>query len=193
MKEKLILGIDPGSLNAGFALIGAKEERGRPSSLKIYKTGTFKLASKIPFFERLSKLSQSFSDLVEDIENFEVALESLIHVKNVNSLAKLAQARGAILAALSQKTDRFYEYAPNLVKSTVSGYGLSSKKSLEKSLNFMFPEQSFSSHDESDALAIAICHYFQYSAPAGAQKTFKASTKKGSSLKGAFKHLLKEK
>lgn len=181
MAGKLILGIDPGSINVGYALIQSQRQQGAREQVQILKSGTLKMSSKTPFFERIQKIHLFFEDFCKDLEPFDVALESLIHVKNVSSLAKLAQARGVILASLSKNMADVAEYSPNLVKSTVSGYGFSSKQSVEKSLNFLFPTYSFQSHDESDALAIAMCHSFQY------DKVHTQVQKKGRSLKEAFK------
>lgn len=183
LSSDLILGIDPGSINAGYALI---KVTGR--TVEIIQSGTCKLKQKDDFFIRIKHLAEYFEKLVEGLPPFELSMESLIHVKNVSSLAKLAQARGAILSALGKGASSVHEYAPNLVKSTVSGYGLSSKQSLDKSLGFMFPNHTFETHDESDALAIALCHNFKrgLAQAAGSQAL---GRKKGRSLKESFKHL----
>jgi crossover junction endodeoxyribonuclease RuvC len=53
---------------------------------------------------------------------------------------------------------RVFEYAPNLVKASVTGHGHASKEAVDKALNMMFGKTSFKTTDESDALAIAVCH-----------------------------------
>lgn len=181
-QEKLILGVDPGSVNMGYALVKASSKK-----FKIIESGTLRLGSKEEFFSRISKIADFFQAFSSKNEPFELAMESLIHVKNVNSLAKLAQARGAMMAAVSAKSLGFHEYAPNLIKSTVSGYGLSNKTSVEKSLGFVFPDHTFSSHDESDALAVALCHAFIGGNPA--RSAVPRASKKARSLKDSFKHL----
>lgn len=182
--EKFILGVDPGSVSVGYALILASSQK-----FRIIKAGTLKLSSKDEFFNRIGEIAKFFNKFSKEHEAFELALESLIHVKNVSSLTKLSQARGAVIASVSTKVLTVHEYAPNLIKSTVSGYGLSSKASVEKSLNFVFPEHKFSSHDESDALAIALCHSFQ--GGAAAKGLGGKVSSRGKSLKDSFKHLLK--
>ena len=181
-QEKLILGVDPGSVNMGYALIEASTKK-----FKIVETGTLKLGSKEEFFNRISKIADFFKAFSNTHEPFELAMESLIHVKNVNSLAKLAQARGAMMASVSAKSLGFYEYAPNLIKSTVSGYGLSNKTSVQKSLGFVFPDHEFSTDDESDALSVALCHAFI--GGSSARAAVPKSTKRGRTLKESFKHL----
>jgi len=176
--ERTILGIDPGSINAGYAILETKEK-----SFKILDSGTCRMCPKIPFFKRLSMLHQFFSELTESINDFDLAIESLAYVKNVNSFGKLSQARGAIIAAIEPKATNIQEYPPNLVKSTVSGYGHASKQQIEKSLGFSVQKKDFQTHDESDAIAIALCHHFQRG-----QVVKVPVRRKGSrSLKSAFK------
>ena len=178
-----ILGLDPGSLKAGYALI---EISGKDTS--IISSGFVDLRGEKDFFLRLGLLNDFFLGfLKEHGSDFEVSVESLIHVKNVNSLAKLSQARGAMLSALISKGCKVYEYAPNLIKSSVAGYGHASKDSLAKALSFLFPQHSFSSDDESDALALALCH----SLYRGKAKDMGVRVGKKGGLKAALKHLEK--
>jgi crossover junction endodeoxyribonuclease RuvC len=176
--ERTVLGIDPGSQNAGYAIIETKEK-----SFKIIDSGVCKMNPKIGYFKRLSMLSDFFLELTENVQKFDLAIESLAYVKNVNSFGKLAQARGAILAVLEPRAERIHEYPPNLIKSTVSGYGHASKQHIEKSLGFSIKNKDFRTHDESDAIAVALCHHFQRG-----QITKCITKQKGSrSLKAAFK------
>jgi crossover junction endodeoxyribonuclease RuvC len=178
-----ILGIDPGSLKTGYALI---EINGKSTS--ILTSGFVDLRAEKDFFRRLSLLHTFFFEFVKSYgTSYEVSVESLIHVKNVNSLAKLAQARGAILSLLLNQGCDVYEYAPNLIKSAVSGHGHASKDSLAKALGFLFPQHSFSSDDESDALALALCHSLYRGRPKGV----KVGAQKKGNLKSALKHLEK--
>ena len=151
-----ILGIDPGSINAGYAVIKAQNR-----SFSVVNSGVCQLNSKTPFLERLPLLFDFFNNLCDPLIDFEVSIEALAFVKNPNSFGKLAQARGAILAALGSRPQSISEYSPNLVKSTVSGYGLASKQSLEKSLGFACKKKmNYTTNDESDAIALAICHHY---------------------------------
>ena len=80
-------------------------------------------------------------------------------MKGIEALSKLAQARGAMIAAFSQtKNGKIYEYAPNAIKSSVTGHGHADKESVDKAMSMMFGKMTFKTSDESDALAIAVCH-----------------------------------
>ncbi len=180
-----ILGLDPGSLKFGFALTKFEGK-----SINILTSGFLDLRKQDNFFKRLSMIHNFFNNFITSYgSDYSVSVESLIHVKNVSSLAKLSQARGAALSVLGSEGCAVSEYAPNLVKSAVSGHGFASKDSVAKSLSFLFPQHKFSSDDESDALALALCHsLYRGKEVSGISKSKRTS--KGSNLKSSLKHLL---
>jgi crossover junction endodeoxyribonuclease RuvC len=176
-----ILGIDPGSRSAGWALI---ETSGR--KINFLASGTLKYDKIDNFVDRLGVIYNSIHELMREHEPDEVSIEALIYVKSVTSLAKLAQARGAMVAAIVQThNSKVFEYAPNLIKSTVSGYGHADKAAIDKTLRMIFGDITFKSNDESDALAIALCHSLN-----GGKKLSAApkTSSRGRTLKSVFKH-----
>ena len=180
----IILGIDPGSRKAGFALIRVQGKK-----IDYIDSGVLRYDGEKEFLDRLGLIYDSCRDLVNMHEPNEVAIESLIYVKSVTSLAKLAQARGAMVAAfMATHQKKVSEYSPNLIKSTVTGHGHATKESVDKSLQMIFGKNiEFKTHDESDALAIAVCHALLRDAKVPNTKGVK--TNRGRSLKQAFKHL----
>ena len=182
-----ILGIDPGSRSAGWALI---ETSGR--KINFLDSGTLKYDKIENFIDRLAVIYNSIDELMQLHTPDEVSIESLIYVKSVTSLAKLAQARGAMLSAVVQThVGKVFEYAPNLIKSTVSGYGHADKFAMEKTLKMIFGDLSFKSNDESDALAIALCHSLYRGKNLVAAPSRKSSAS-GRTLKSVFKHREKQ-
>ena len=153
--DMIILGIDPGSRKAGYALI---ECEGR--KFKYIDSGTLMLEKEGEFFARLKKAYEESLELVSKYHPDEIALESLIYVKSPTALIKLAQTRGAMLSAFLQThQNKIYEYPPNSVKMSVSGHGHADKESMQKTLQMIFGKNTeFKTFDESDALAIAVCH-----------------------------------
>lgn len=149
-----ILGIDPGSRKAGFAVIEVIGRR-----FHYLDSGALRYDHIDEFLHRLGEIYQSCLALPQKYPIDEIALESLIYVKGPTSLMKLAQARGAMIAAFSHthKT-KIFEYSPNLVKSSVAGHGHTSKEGIQKSLELIFGKGHYKTNDESDALAIALCH-----------------------------------
>ena len=165
----IILGIDPGSRNAGFAVIEVQGKK-----ISYLASGVMKYHHVDNFLDRLGIIYQSCVELTEKYRPDEIAIESLIYVKSVEALSKLAQARGAMVAAfMKTHQHKVFEYAPNLVKSSVTGHGHASKEGVEKFLNLMFGQNVFKTADESDALAIAVCHAFNRSLKIKTQKSTK--------------------
>lgn len=150
----IILGIDPGSRKAGYALI---EVQGKKMSY--IASGVLRYDQIDEFIDRLGTIYKTCEDIVEKFQPGEVAIESLIYVKSVEALSKLAQARGAMIAAFSRSLrGNIFEYSPNSIKSSVTGHGHADKESVDKALKMMFGQITFKTADESDALAIAVCH-----------------------------------
>lgn len=182
-----ILGIDPGSLKAGYAIVEVNGKK-----INLIHSGVFSFGKDQDFFSRLIELNYKTKEIIKEFQPEECALESLIYVKNVSSLAKLSQARGAMISALDgMDSNKIFEYSPNLIKSMVSGHGHSSKEAIEKMVQlFIGKKLSFKTSDESDALAIAICHSLLRD-ERGAQNILRSSHSKARSLKDHFKHLEK--
>jgi crossover junction endodeoxyribonuclease RuvC len=150
----IILGIDPGSRKAGYALIDVQGKK-----ISYISSGVLKYDHVDEFIDRLGMIYRSCDELVRKFQPDEVSIEALIYVKSIEALSKLAQARGAMIAAFSQtKNGKIFEYAPNAIKSSVTGHGHADKESVDKAMSMMFGKMTFKTSDESDALAIAVCH-----------------------------------
>ncbi len=169
----LILGIDPGSLATGWGLIKCHGNK-----INYLASGVLKFDKKAEFNNRLLEIRTKLESLLIYIEPDEVAMESLIYVKSPTSLIKLAQARGVILSVLLEKyQNKIFEYSPNLVKSTAVGHGHADKVSVQKFLNTLIGPRDYETHDESDALAVAICHFFNKDNQIQKPKTSKAAAR----------------
>src|SRR5690606_35419244 len=120
----IVLGIDPGSLKAGYAAIKID---GRKTTL--IECDILHFDQKIDLIDRLAHVYTQTKELIERIGPDQIALESLIFAKSIPALAKLAQARGAIISAFGDGyVGKIHEYAPALVKSTVTGHGQATKE-----------------------------------------------------------------
>lgn len=151
----LTLGIDPGSLKTGYALL-----RSDGRKISYVDSGVLRFNKIENFIDRLGIIHQSSLELIEKFSPDCIAIESLIYVKSIPALSKLAQARGAMIAAfVKTHQGKVFEYSPNLIKSSVSGHGHASKEGIQKTLEMIFGKISFKTSDESDAIAIALCHF----------------------------------
>ena len=178
----IILGIDPGSRKAGYGVIRLEGRK-----MTYVASGTMKYDGVSEFMDRLGHIYDSCAEIIKEHEPTEISIESLIYVKSVPSLAKLAQARGAMIAAfMPAYKSKVFEYTPNLVKSSVSGYGHASKDGITKSIKMILGQDlNFKTDDESDALAIAVCHALNRGQVVGQGKT---KVSKGNTLGKVFKN-----
>lgn len=150
----IIVGIDPGSRALGFGVIEIQGKK-----FKYIDSGVFRYDKEKNFLNRLNLIHTHGQQLAKTYTPDFISVESLIYVKSVPSLAKLAQARGAILGAFGDRyIDKIFEYSPNQIKSSVSGFGHSSKEGIQKAVELILGVNNFKTHDESDALAVALCH-----------------------------------
>lgn len=182
----IVLAIDPGSRTAGFALL---KKEGR--KISYITSGILKFNPNHEFLDRVSDIFTQTSALISAYKPDQVALESLIFVKSPTALIKLAQSRGVMLGALGKEYhQKIFEYSPNEIKATVTGHGHADKEGIQKVLKQYLGLDNFKTHDESDAVAIALCHLLNE----GRQHIPKEKTKriKGSGLAASLAHKIKE-
>lgn len=185
----IVLAIDPGSVTAGYALL---QKEGR--KIHYLSSGILKFNGKDEFLHRVKDIYDQTLELIEKHQPDEVALESLIFVKSPSALIKLAQSRGTMLAAISQKYhEKIFEYSPNLVKQTVTGHGHADKEGIQKFLSQYLGISEFKTHDESDAVAIALCHLLNRGSVITLPREKTKKTKNmGNGLASALAHKIKE-
>jgi crossover junction endodeoxyribonuclease RuvC len=148
-----IMGFDPGSRFTGYGVVDRKGSRIEPVAY-----GRIVLDPKEPLPQRLALLSARARDLVA-LHRPEVAvLESLFRGVNDRSLIVLAQARGALLAALAVEALEICELTPAEVKSAVTGNGRADKVQVDRMVRLILGlAKEDLKPDTSDALAVAIC------------------------------------
>jgi len=150
----LILGIDPALNNTGIAILQVKN-----NSLYVIHLTTIKQKTDEQISQKLLFLHQQLQLIIDLYKPNQVAIEETFVNNNPLSSLKLGQARGAIMLTIAINNLPITQYTPTHIKKTVTGNGKADKLQLQKMLNLLLPQQNFSSNDESDALAIAICHY----------------------------------
>ena len=184
----IVLAIDPGSVTAGYALMQKEGHK-----ISYLSSGTLKFNGDDVFLNRVKDIYDQTHTLIDKYRPDEVALESLIFVKSPTALIKLAQARGAMLAAIAQQYhEKIFEYSPNLVKQTVTGHGHADKEGIQKFLTQSLGISGFETHDESDAVAIALCHLLNRGAIVPQRSTTKKTKNMGNGLASALAHKIKE-
>jgi crossover junction endodeoxyribonuclease RuvC len=184
----IVLAIDPGSVTAGFAIL-----RKDGKKITYLDSGILKFDGQDIFLNRIKNIFDETLKLLEKYQPDEVALESLIFVKSPTALIKLAQSRGAMLAAISQKYhEKIFEYSPNFVKQAVTGHGHADKEGIQKFIGQMLGVFEFKTHDESDAVAVAICHLLNRGHSLLLESKSRKNQKMGNNLASSLAHKIKE-
>jgi len=156
-KEKIILGLDPGTNIMGYGLILI-----RGSKMNIIQFGVIQLSSYETHELRLKKIFDRVLALVEEFKPDEVALEAPFYGKNIQSMLKLGRAQGVAMSAALYRDIPITEYAPKKVKQSVTGNGNASKEQVAKMLMQIFNLKELPKLlDASDALGVAVCHHYQ--------------------------------
>lgn len=121
-----------------------------------------RLSSKKDAYERLELIHKRVTELIQKFRPDTFAIEAPFFGKNVQSMLKLGRAQGVAIAAAMQASIPVTEYSPKKVKQSITGNGNADKEQVWKMLQRITtaPDQP-ECYDASDALAVAVCHYFQ--------------------------------
>ena len=155
-KEKVILGIDPGTTIMGFGLIKV-----------VGKTMSFMQLNELhlkKYNDHYLKLKLIFERTVELIDTYhpdEIAIEAPFFGKNVQSMLNLGRAQGVAMAAGLSREVPITEYSPKKIKMAITGNGNASKEQVAKMLQSLLQLKSLPKNlDSTDGLAAAVCHFY---------------------------------
>lgn len=156
-KERIILGIDPGTLVLGYGVI---KESG--SKMKLETLGVVKMGHLDDHGLKLQRIFKKTLALIEEYNPDCVALEAPFYGKNIQVMLKLGRAQGVAMAAALSRDIPIYEYSPRKIKQSVTGSGSASKEQVAAMLqNLLGFKETPQFLDATDGLAVAVCHSFQ--------------------------------
>ena len=177
--SKIILGIDPGTLMMGYGIIEVSDNK-----IILREMNVLKLSAKKDNYERLQIIHHKVQQLIREHKPHEFAIEAPFFGKNVQSMLKLGRAQGVAIAAAMSALLPVTEYSPKKIKQSITGNGNADKEQVWKMLQHILSLEEKPKHfDATDALAVAVCHHFQFKLQVistGNKKTNKPSTKNGS-------------
>ena len=155
-KEKIILGIDPGTQIMGFGLIQTNG-----NAYQVLQYGVLHLKKYDEHALKLKKIFDKITHIIEEYHPDAVALEAPFFGQNIQSMLKLGRAQGVAMAAALAREIPITEYSPKKVKQSVTGNGNASKEQVAEMLKTLLNMQEIPKLlDASDALAVALCHHF---------------------------------
>lgn len=163
IKEKIILGIDPGTTIMGYGLIKITDNK--PCLLAM---GVLVLNKYDDHYLRLRRIFERTISLIDEFLPDELAIESPFFGKNVQSMLKLGRGQGVAMAAALSRDIPIFEYAPLKIKMAITGNGKAAKEQVAYMLQryLKIPDENMLPQmDATDGLAAALCHFFQSNRP----------------------------
>ncbi len=182
-KLHTIIGIDPGTIVTGYAVI--VKDKQKPLQASVEELGTFRKRGKLDSLQRIVEMHRMVAELVHRYQPRVAVIEKAFFGINAASALKLGEARGAILCACRNMSPdiKLVEVAPTQVKQYVTGSGHASKQqvatALTKMLRFNLDRIP---NDATDALALAFCHHLTSLPLRPVHNSLSVLAKRGSAL-----------
>lgn len=161
--DRIIIGIDPGTNVMGYGILGIYGKK--PAMIAM---GVIELSKIGDHYMRLARIYERVAMLVEQYCPDEMAIEAPFFGKNVQSMLKLGRAQGVAMAAALSHQVPITEYEPRKIKQAITGNGAASKEQVQEMLRriLSIPKENLLPElDATDALAAALCHFYESSRP----------------------------
>ena len=164
-KEKIILGIDPGTNLLGYGLVRVCGKK-----VEMMAMGVIDMRKCADGYLKLGRIYERVMGIIDAFHPDELAIEAPFFGKNVQSMLKLGRAQGVAIAAAISRQIPIQEYAPMKIKMSITGNGQASKEQVAAMIKRMLniKEDPVGFLDATDALAVAYCHHLQSLRPQAA-------------------------
>ncbi len=167
-KERIILGIDPGTSIMGYGLVKEVKKK-----VEMINLGIVKLDHLDDHPLKLQRIFEKTVALIDEYHPDCLAIEAPFYGKNIQVMLKLGRAQGVAMAAALSRNIPIFEYAPRKIKQSITGNGNATKEQvsamLQTLLKFTETPQFL---DATDGLAVAVCHSFQRVGTGGQSKSY---------------------
>jgi len=155
--ERIILGIDPGTVILGYGIIKEVNKK-----ISLVTMGIIKMGHLDDHALKLQRIFKKTTALIEEFKPDCVALEAPFYGKNIQVMLKLGRAQGVAMAAALNKDLPIFEYSPRKIKQSVTGNGNASKEQVAAMLQTLLSfKETPEFLDATDGLGVAVCHAFQ--------------------------------
>ena len=148
-----ILGIDPGYICTGYAILQAHGQQHKHCD-----SGVIRLSGSIE--SRFNKLLLELKALIEHHHPNALALETPFFHRDASATLKLGYICGALIALAVQHDLSVTEYKPRFIKKTIVGNGNATKQQVCFMVARLLQIPETQRDDESDAIAVALCHAY---------------------------------
>ena len=167
-KERIILGIDPGTIVMGYGIIRIEGKKPIMEAM-----GVLQLNKYEDHYVRLKKIFDRVLSLIDQYHPDELAIEAPFFGKNVQSMLKLGRAQGTAISAALSRDIPIFEYAPLKIKMSITGNGQASKEQVAGMLQRILhisKDNMLPQLDATDGVAAALCHFLQSNNPVSDKK-----------------------
>ncbi len=159
--ELRVLGIDPGTRTAGWAVV---TRYGR--TFRLVACGAVRAKAADPPEKRLALIQAGLLEIAQTHAPHEAAVEEVFAGRNPKAALAVGQGRGVALAVLGALALPVHSYAARVIKRAVTGNGGASKEQVARMVGLQFglakpPEPA----DVTDACAVAITHLIRRDMP----------------------------
>lgn len=158
----MILGIDPGLANTGWAVLEpVSQPANENSEYRLIECGCLRTKITDTSANRLNKIYEELEGLIRRYKVEAMAIETLFFAKNAKSAIKVAEAIGVIKICGERNQIEVVGFTPLQVKMALVGYGKAQKEQVEIMVrNFLDLEDNISPSHASDAVAVGLTYLF---------------------------------
>ncbi len=167
-KERVILGIDPGTAVMGFGLIVEQKNK-----IRLLEMGVERMEHLDDQALKLRRIFEKTTELIDLHHPDCLAIEAPFYGKNIQVMLKLGRAQGVAMAAALARDIPIFEYAPRKIKQSITGNGNAAKQQVASMLKTLLQFAEIPEFlDATDGLAVAVCHSFQRITSGGPGKSY---------------------
>lgn len=151
-----VLGVDPGLIATGYALIGPG-----PHGPAVHSTGVISTASDAPLEARVHEIYEGVRKVLEALAPELVVVEDLYaEYRFPRTAILMAHARGVICLAARQHGVPLLALAPGEAKRAVAGHGAASKSQVQHGVQRLLGLEALPRPSHvADALALAVAGF----------------------------------
>ncbi len=160
----LVLGIDPGTLRMGYALMSS----GPQPNAEDY--GVISLPRTMPIEQRLYQLHTHVLNMIAIFHPAAIAVEQPFVGKGerqfIGPAIAVGQAQAVVLIGAASQGIPVFTYSPAQVKLAVANYGAATKEQMQQSITATLGLAEIPEANAADALSVCLCHLVQQQAAA---------------------------
>ena len=152
-----ILGVDPGLNVTGYGVSSCVG-----GSMQLTEAGVVRGSSSASLAQRVHSIHEGVREVIDALQPDVLALEELFsHYQRPRTAILMGHARGVICLAAAQSQVPVHGYAATQVKKILTGSGRAPKTQVQQAIQRELQlDQVPEPPDVSDALAIAMCHFY---------------------------------